>query len=692
MEPTPAPPSAPRTPRVDVLHGDRRQDDYFWLRRKDDPEVTAYLEAENAYAATILKPTEAFQEALYAEMLARIKEDDQSVPYRRGDHFYYSRTEKGKQYPIYCRKAGSPEALEEVTLDLNALAEGHPFLSLGAYTVSDDGHLLAYSLDYTGFREYTLFVKDFRTGALRPDRIEKVSSVAWAADPAVVFYVTEDHAKRPFRLLRHHLGADPIEDALLYEETDELFRVGVWRSRSQAFVLASSRSFTSAETRYLPAADATGTWRVLAPREKDHEYDVDHGGDFFYVRTNGGGRRNFCLVRAPVSDPGPGRWEELIPHRETVMLEDLDVFADHYVAHEREDGLVRLRVTSLRDGGFHHVQFPEPTYDVTQEANAEFDAPAYRIRYESLITPPSVYDYDVADRRLRILKQAEVLGGYDPTRFRSERVHATARDGTRIPISFVSRADTPRDGSSPLDLVGYGAYGIPYPVLFSSNRLSLLERGVSVAIGHIRGGGELGKRWHDQGRMLAKGNTFADFVAVAEFLIAGGYTSADRLAIEGGSAGGLLVGAVLNMRPELFRAAVLRVPFVDVINTMLDESLPLTVGEFEEWGNPKVREQYEYMRRYCPYTNAGGRRYPAMLVRTSLNDSQVMYWEPAKYVAKLRATAESNGPLLFKTNMDAGHGGASGRYDALRESAFDYAFILTQLGRATPPTDAPAPA
>jgi oligopeptidase B len=424
---------------------------------------------------------------------------------------------------------------------------------------------------------------------------------------------------------------------------------------------------------------------VVAPREKDHEYDVDHGGAFFYIRTSGGGRRNFRLVRAPVEDPGPERWEELIPHRETVMLEDVDVFADHYVVHEREEGLVRLRVAGLGDGAFHHVQFPEPTYDVSSEANAEFETPAYRIRYESLVTPPSIYDYDVAERRLRLLKRAEVLGGFDPARFRTERLHATAPDGTRIPISFVARADTPRDGSSPLDLVGYGAYGISYPVLFSSNRLSLLERGVSVAIAHIRGGGELGKRWHDEGRMLAKVNTFADFIAAAEFLVAEGYTSPDRLAIEGGSAGGLLMGAVLNMRPQLFRAAVLRVPFVDVINTMLDESLPLTVGEFEEWGNPKIREHYEYMKRYCPYTNAGGRRYPAMLVRTSLNDSQVMYWEPAKYVAKLRRTAHPDGaPLLFKVNMDAGHGGASGRYDALRESAIDYAFILTRLDRAIP--------
>ncbi len=683
MEPIPAPPIAPKVPTVVSVHGDRRQDDYAWLRGKDDPEVIAYLESENAYTDAVMKPTAAFQEALYAEMLARIKEDDQSVPFRRGHHFYYSRTEQGKQYPIYCRKAGSADAPEEITLDLNVLAEGHSFLSLGVYTVSDDGRLLAYSLDYTGFRDYTLFVKDLATGRLHADRLEKVSSAAWAADPSVLFYVTEDQAKRPYRLYRHRLGAAVETDTFLYEETDELFRLGVWRSRSLAFVFAASRSFTSGEARYLPAHDPTGAWRLVAPREKDHEYDVDHGGAFFYIRTNGGGRRNFRLVRAPTANPGPAHWEELIPHREAVMLEDVDVFADDYVVHERVDGLVRLRVTSLRDGASHHIEFPEPTYDVTSDANAEFEASTYRLRYESLVTPSSVYDYDKITRRLILLKQTEVRGGYDPARYRSERLHATAPDGTRIPISIVYRADSPRDGSCPLDLIGYGAYGIPFPVMFSSIRLSLLDRGVSVAIAHIRGGGELGKRWHDEGRMMAKRNTFTDFIAAAEFLTASAYTSADRLVIEGGSAGGLLIGAVLNMRPELFGAAVLRVPFVDVINTMLDESLPLTVGEFEEWGNPKIPEHYAYMKSYCPYTNVAPHHYPAMMVRTSLNDSQVMYWEPAKYVAKLRVTKREDSLLLFRINMDAGHGGASGRYDALRESAFDYTFILEQLGKAT---------
>jgi oligopeptidase B len=434
--------------------------------------------------------------------------------------------------------------------------------------------------------------------------------------------------------------------------------------------------------RYLVAVEPAAPWQVLLPREKDHEYHVDHGGDLFYIRTNGGGRRNFRLVTAPVDDPRPDRFVELIPHREDVMLEDVEVFAGHHVVQERRDGLTRLRVTALLDGASHDVQFPEPAYDAASEANVEFGATSYRFRYQSLVTPPSVFDYDVTSRERTLLKQTEVLGGYDPSRYRTERVHATAPDGTRIPISLVCRADTPRDGAGPLLLTGYGAYGLPYPVLFSSSRLSLLDHGVAVAIAHVRGGGELGKRWHDDGRMLKKRNTFSDFIAAAEFLVERGDTASDRLVIEGGSAGGLLIGAVLNMRPDLCLAAVLRVPFVDVITTMLDESLPLTVGEFEEWGNPKIPAHYEYMKSYCPYTNLAARPYPAMLLRTSWNDSQVMYWEPAKYVARLRTLKADENPLLFTINLEAGHGGASGRYDHLHEIAFDYAFILTQLGRA----------
>jgi oligopeptidase B len=680
---TPAPPLARKVPRVDVIHGDRRQDDYFWLRTKDDPEVVAYLKAENDYTDAVMGPTATFQQALYQEMLARIKEDDQTVPYRLGDWLYYSRTEKGKQYPIHCRKRGSVEAPEEVVLDLNQLAEGHAFCALGVFTMSDDGRRLAYSVDFTGFRDYTLHVKDLQTGELEPEAITNVATAAWSADPAVFFYVTEDHAKRPWRLWRHRLGSTST-DAFLLEEPDELFRLNVWRSRSRALVFAASASFTTTELRFLPAAETAGSWRLMSAREKDHEYYVDHRGDRFYIRTNGGGRRNFRLVTAPLDDPRPERWVEVIPHRDDVMLEDVDVFAAHYVVHEREEGLTRLRVVTLASGVAHHVEFPEPTYDIEPEPNPEFVSPLYRFRYQSLVTPASVYDYDPIERRLHLRKQTEVLGGYDPARYQSERLYAPAPDGTRVPISIVYRKDGPRDTPTPMLLAGYGAYGIPYPVTFSSSRLSLLERGLTWAIAHIRGGGELGKRWHDDGRMLHKRNTFTDFVAAADFLIEARYTASDRLIIEGGSAGGLLMGAVLNLRPELARAAILRVPFVDVINTMLDESLPLTVGEFEEWGNPKVREQYEYMKTYCPYTNLAPRRYPVLLVKTGLHDSQVMFWEPAKYVARLRVTKTDDNLVLFKVRMEAGHGGPSGRYDALRELAFDYAFVLGQFGRLGP--------
>jgi len=675
----PIPPVARKAPKITELHGDRLQDDYFWLREKDNPDVLAYLREENAYTGELMKPTEAFQESLYQEMLGRIKEDDSTVPYRRGAHFYYSRTEKGKQYPIYCRKAGSLDAPEEVTLDLNAMAAGHPFFSLGAYSISDDGHLLAYSTDITGFREYTLYVKDLRTGVLLPGTIEKVSSVAWAADNTTIFYVTEDEAKRPYRFWRHRPGIAGSD--LVYEETDQLFRIGVERSRSRAFLFLAAGSFTSSEWRYLPADEPLGAWQMLMPREKDHEYAVEHGGDRFYIRTNGGGLRNFRLVSAPVADPRPARFTELVPHRESVMLEDVEVFASHFIVHEREAGLIRLYITMLEGGATHHIEFPEPTYEVSADANAEFVTLMYRFRYQSLITPASVFDYDVHSRERTLLKQTEVLGGYDRSLYESERFWATAADGVQVPISLVCRKGTKRDGTAPLYLTGYGAYGMPYPVSFSSNRLSLLDRGYTIAIAHIRGGGELGKRWHDAGRMMNKRNTFTDFVAVADHLVKEGYTATERLVIEGGSAGGLLIGAVLNMRPDLCHAAILRVPFVDVIYTMLDESLPLTVGEFEEWGNPKVPEQYAYMKTYCPYTNLAARSYPEILVRTSLNDSQVMYWEPAKWMARLRALNAGAPSALFKINLDAGHGGASGRYDYLREIAFDYAWVLAESAR-----------
>jgi oligopeptidase B len=674
----PRPPVAPKVPKVDEVHGDLRVDDYFWLRDKQNPDVAAYLEAENAYADAVMEPTLRFQEALYEEMLARIKETDVNVPFRKGGHWYYSRTEKGLQYPIYCRKAGSLEGAEAITLDLNQLAAGQKFMSLGSYAVSDDANLLAYSTDTTGFRQYTLYVKDLRTGEVEETVAERVTSVAWAADDRTLFYCVEEEAtKRSYRVYRHVLGA--ARHDLVYEEKDEAFNLGVHRTRSLRYLVMGLGSHTTSEARVLPADQPTGEWKLVAPRVAEQEYDLDHHGDFFYLRVNDEGR-NFRLVKAPIASPGRESWEEVVAHRADVMLEGADFFKSHYVLFEREAGLPQLRVVDLATGSSHRVPFPEPTYSAFPGANAEFDTTTFRYTYQSLVTPNSTFDYDLEKRTATLMKQVEVQGGYESGRFQSERVFATAQDGARIPISLVYRKDLVRDGRAPLYLYGYGSYGFPLPVTFASNRLSLLERGAVIALAHVRGGGDLGKPWHDEGRMMKKKNTFTDFIACAEFLLDEQYASKDRLVIEGGSAGGLLMGVVTNLRPDLWKAVVSKVPFVDVVNTMLDESLPLTVGEFEEWGNPKKKGEYEYIKSYCPYTNLGAKAYPTILVKTSFNDSQVMYWEPAKYVARLRTLKTDANPLILKTNMAAGHGGASGRYDALREAAFDYAFILTQMG------------
>ena len=677
------PPVAKRAPKTTVIHGETLVDDYFWLREKSNPEVLQHLQSESAYADAMMKPTIAFQETLYKEMLGRIKETDMNVPYKKGNYFYYSRTEQGKQYPIYCRKRGtlygSKDGSEEVLLDLNEMANGGKFITLGDFDVSNDGNLLAYSTDTTGFRQYDLHFKDLRTGRQLSDTAQRVTSTAWANDNRTVLYTVEDAiTKRSYRLYRHALGE--ARDDLIYEEKDELFNISASGTRSKAFIFITSSSYNSTEVRYVAADQPGGAPQVLLPREEKHRYYVDHHGGFFYIRTNEGAK-NFRLVSAPTASPQKKNWKEVIPHRKDVMLEDTDFFANQMVLYERENGLQKIRITDFRNDRTHYIDFPEPVYAAFPAANAEFDTSVLRFSYQSFITPPSVFDYDMETHKRVLLKQTEVLGGYNPGAYRSERVYATASDGTRIPVSLVYKKDLERDGSRPMLLQGYGAYGISSAVTFSSSRLSLLDRGVVFATAHIRGGGEMGEEWHDQGKMMMKRNTFTDFIKAAEYLIAQRYTGRERLVITGGSAGGLLMGAVLNMRPDLFKAAVVYVPFVDVINTMLDESLPLTVGEFEEWGNPKIKSEYDYMKSYSPYDNIAAKAYPAMLVRTSLNDSQVMYWEPAKYVARLRSVKTDKNPLLFKVKLDpAGHGGSSGRYDALRDTAFDYAFILNQLG------------
>ncbi len=678
---TPQPPMAKKTPKKTDIHGETLLDNYFWLREKNNPEVLAYLEAENAYTESVMKPTEALQATLYKEMLGHIKETDQTVPYREGDYFYYSRTEQGKQYPIYCRKRGSLTAKEEVTLDVNELAKGLKFMSLGAYDVSDDGNYLAYSTDSTGYRQYTLHVKDLRTGQLLPENIERVGSVMWATDNKTVFYSTEDAVtKRSDKFFRHSVGSDKSD--LVYEDKDELFDVYGGRTRDKAMIFIVSGSKTSTEYRYIPADKPMEAPKIILPREADHEYSVEHRGDLFYIRTNQGAK-NFRLVTAPVSDPQKKNWKEMIAPRADVKIDDIDMFANHMVVTELENGLQQLRVVDLKTNKSHRVEFPEPVYTAFVSTNPEFNTRILRFGYQSLVTPNSTFDYDMDAKRSTLLKQTEVPGGFDRANYKSERIFATASDGTRIPISMVYRKGIKMDGKNPLLLYGYGSYGISITPTFSSNRLSLLDRGAIYAIAHIRGGGELGEPWREAGRMMKKKNTFTDFISSAEYLINQKYTSSDRLVIQGGSAGGMLMGAVVNMRPDLFKAAIAQVPFVDIINTMLDASLPLTTSEYIEWGNPNEKPAYDYMKSYSPYDNIKAQNYPAMLIKVSLNDSQVPYWEGAKFAAKLRATKTDNNILLLKTNMGAGHGGSSGRYDALHEIAFDYAFMLNQFGIAS---------
>jgi oligopeptidase B len=671
----PAPPTADRIPHVTELHGEPRVDDYHWLRAKDDPRVIAHLEAENAYTEALTAPSGDLAAGLYDEMLGRIQQTDLTVPYREGRYEYYSRTEAGLQYPIHCRRSLEPDAAEQVILDLNALAAGKSFMALGAFALSDDGGLLAYSSDTKGFRVYDLHVRDLATGTDLPDQAHDVGAVAWAADGHTLFYTIKDGAKREYRLHRHRLGE--AGDPLVYEESDGRFEIGIHRSRSRTYLFLNCASHTTREVHFLRADRPEDSWRVVAPRRQDHEYRVEHRGERFHILSNDRGR-NFRLVEAPIDHPGEDHWVETLPHRADVMLEELHCFAEHAVIAEREDGLVRLRVTDLRDGRWHRVEFPEPVYTASIGTNRTFDTRTLRYAYQSFTTPPSIYDYDLEARVATLRKRVEVLGGYDPGRYEALRLHAIAPDGAAVPVSLVHRKGIARP--APLLLYAYGAYGVALSASFNPNRFSLLDRGMVFAIAHVRGGGELGKAWHDQGRMRHKRNTFTDFIAVAEHLVHTGWTRSDRLAIQGGSAGGLTVGAAVNLRPDLFRVVLSQVPFVDVINTMSDASLPLTVGEFEEWGDPTRRDDYEMLKTYCPYSNLGPGEYPAMLVKTSLHDSQVMVWEPAKYVARLRTLKRDGRPLLLKVDMAAGHGGASGRYDFLRDTAFDYAFLLGELG------------
>jgi oligopeptidase B len=688
---TPAlrPPVARKEPKEVTLHGITLVDDYAWLRDKENPDVTAYLEAENAYADAVMAPYASLRDDLYTEMLSHIKQTDVSVPYRDGLYWYYSRTEEGLQYGIHCRMRGTfsapkEDAEEEVILDGNQLAEGHAFFAIGAIDVSDDGRWLAYTVDYTGFRQYSLYIKDLETGELLPGTVERVGSVVWAADNFTLFYTVEDdEQKRQFQLYRHMRGTPYPADVLVYQDDDERFNIGAGRTRDGKYIVMESASHTASEAWVLPAAEPESELKLICPRRDEHEYYIDHRNGQWYIRTNDQGR-NFRLVTAPVDDPGSENWTERLPHRPDVMLEEVDLFSAFYVACEREDGLPRMRIwrfvgnTAVAEP-MGEIGFPEPAYSAHPHINRVFDSTAFRYAYQSLVSPSSVYEYSLRTGDSTLLKEVEIPGGFDRSRYASERVHAQAEDGAMIPVSLVYRKDKREPGKNPLYVYGYGSYGYSLPMGFNSNRLSLLDRGVVMAYAHIRGGGDLGKPWHDAGKMLVKRNTFTDFNACVEHLTSAGYGDPQRVAAEGGSAGGLLMGAIVNLRPDLYRAIISHVPFVDVMNTMLDASLPLTVPEYEEWGNPNEEPYFKYMLSYSPYDNLKAGSYPAMLVKTSLHDSQVMYWEPAKYVAKLRLLKTDNHPLLLVTNMKAGHGGASGRYDYLKEIAFDYAFLIKEL-------------
>lgn len=673
------PPVAKIVPKIDTIHDDILVDNYFWLRQRNEPEVLEYLKAENTYTTAKMKHTEDFQQKLYEEMVSRIKETDLSVPEKVDDYYYYRRTEQGRQYPIYCRKKGSLDAKEEILLDQNVLAKQYAYFEIGTLKISPDHRLLAYSIDTLGSERFTLFIKNLETNRLYSEHISNIGySVAWA-DNNTIFYTIVDHAKRPYMLYRHTLNSDPVNDVLIYHEPDDLFWLDVSRSKSGEYLFMDIGSHTTTEVYYLNTSTPEDSFSLFYPRKQDIEYYVKHHEENFLILTNENAK-NFKLIQVPKIATAKSNSIEIIPHRASIKIEGFDVFKDFIVLSERKNGLEQISIINVTDNMSHYVNFPEPTYTFWFGKNKDYASELLRFTYMSLVTPKSVFDYNMLTRERDMKKQYEVLGGYDPDTYESQRILALAPDRTWVPISLVYKKGMVMDNRNSLFLTGYGAYGGSFDPYFSSNRLSLLNRGFIYAIAHIRGGGEMGKYWHEQGKMLNKINTFTDFIACAEYLIEQGYTSKEKLVISGGSAGGLLIGAVANMKPDLFKIVVADVPFVDLINTMFDPSLPLTVLEYEEWGNPKNKEYYRYMRSYSPYDNVTAQDYPHILITAGLNDTRVMYWEAAKWTAKLRALKTDENLLLLKTNMGTGHLGASGRYDYLKDIAFEYAFILDVLG------------
>jgi oligopeptidase B len=676
----PQPPKAEKIKKELTLHRHTRIDYYYWLNQRDNPKAIEYLKAENDYLKAVMKHTETLQEKLFNEIIGRIKKDDASVPYKTNGYYYYSRYEKRNEYPLYCRKKESMESPEEIMLDVNTMAKGHNYFQVAGLSVSPDNTMLAYGVDTVSRRKYTIHFKNLVTGEIIPGEIPNTTGMAaWANDNKTLFYTSKEETLRPYKIFKHVLGTPVPDDKEVYHEADETFSTYVYKSKSKKYIIIYSDHTLSTECRYLDADDPHGEFKIFEPRQKDNIYSIQHYKDKFYIRTNLEAK-NFKLMETPVNKTTKDNWREVIPHRNDVLLDGFEIFKDFLVVEERKNALPYLRVIKLENKEEYYIDFDEEVYSVYISKNPEFNTDFLRFEYNSLTTPNSHFDYNMNDKTRKLLKQEEVVGDFDPQNYKTERLYAGAADTTKIPISLVYKKGLEKNGDNPLLLYGYGSYGYSSDPWFKSDRLSLLDRGFVFAIAHIRGGQEMGRYWYEEGKLLKKKNTFTDFIACAEHLIAEKFTNPKKLFAAGGSAGGLLMGAIANMRPDLFKGIIAAVPFVDVVTTMLDDSIPLTTSEFDEWGNPKEKEYYDYMLSYSPYDNVKARDYPAMLVTTGLHDSQVQYFEPAKWAAKLRDLKTDNNLLLLHTNMEAGHGGTSGRFRRYKETALSYAFILDQLG------------
>ncbi len=677
------PPVAEKIKNELTTHGHIRVDNYFWLNERDNPKVVDYLEAENSYKEAMMKHTEPLQKKLYNEIVGRIKRDDETVPYKDNGYYYYTRYEEGAEHPIYCRKKETLDAEEEIMLNINEMAKDFAYYNIGNFSVSPDNKTLAYSVDTLSRRIYTIYFKNLITGDILEEKIPDISGYgfAWANDNKTLFYTGKDlQTLRGDKICKHALGTNPANDKEVYNETDETFRLSVSNSKSKKYIIIAASSTLSDEYQYLDASTPNKEFKVIQPRERDLKYSVSHYRDHFYIRTNLGDATNFKLVKTAVNMTTKENWEEFIPHREDVLIESIELFEKYLVIKERKNGLIQLRVIKWDTNEGYYLEFDEETYYATISTNADFDTDLFRFSYTSLTTPNSIFDFNMSTKEKTLLKEEEVLGDFDKNNYRTERLYATAKDGKKVPISLVYRKGLQKNGDAPVLLYAYGSYGYSTDAVFNSSNLSLLDRGFVYAIAHIRGGQDLGRQWYEDGKLLKKKNTFTDFNACAEYLIKEQYTNSDKLFAAGGSAGGLLMGVIANTRPDLYKGIIAAVPFVDVVTTMLDESIPLTTFEYDEWGNPNNKEYYDYMLSYSPYDNVEAKAYPSMLVTAGYHDSQVQYWEPAKWVAKLREMKTDNNLLLLHTNMDYGHGGASGRFEIYKERALEYAFMLDLVG------------